>query len=192
MRSGLRLVVMNSNEVHDDDRSFQSQQYPSSLAIGAAVAQYPAPHDRSIPQSPGYRRPPPNHSATRPQFSVSGFIRSSQRFNAFRVIKPFRRRSPHCLSFVIPCSRKTNMPFFPFSILIPIDDLLTALITILGSSFILYLTVMFVLEAPHHCTATSLNTRKPPIQDAMVPFKRPLTGLTIRQLKQPSILNIGR
>jgi Rho termination factor, N-terminal domain len=85
----------------------------------------------------------------------------------------------HCSMF-----KENHMPFFPFSTTVPIDDLLTALIRILGSSFILYLTVMFVLRALHHCMTTSLNRRKSPIQDAIVPFKRPLTGLTIRQLKQ--------
>jgi hypothetical protein len=64
------------------------------------------------------------------------------------------------------------MLFFPFSILAPIADLLTLLIIILESSFILYLTVMFVLGALHRFTTTSLNRRKSPIQDAIVPFKR--------------------
>jgi hypothetical protein len=86
--------------------------------------------------------------------------------------------------FHYPMFKENHMPFFPFSTLVPIGDLLTALIIILGSSFILYLTVMFVLGALHCFTATSLNVKKTPIQDAMVPFKRSLTGLTIRQLKQ--------
>jgi uncharacterized membrane-anchored protein len=68
---------------------------------------------------------------------------------------------------------------------IPIDDLLTLLIVILSLSFILYLATMFVWGAIHRYRfPTSLNLQQPPIEDAIVPFKRPLTSLTIRQLKQ--------
>jgi Rho termination factor, N-terminal domain len=77
------------------------------------------------------------------------------------------------------------VPFFSFSILVPVDDLLTTLIVILSSSFILYLTVMFISGAVNRCQApTRINAHRVPIQDVIVPFKRPLTGLTIRQLKQ--------
>ena len=70
-----------------------------------------------------------------------------------------------------------------------IDDLLTDLIVLISVSFSLYLLVMFVLGAIARCTpcqSTILVRIPAPIcfQDAIVPFKRSLTYLTIRQLKQ--------
>ena len=73
-----------------------------------------------------------------------------------------------------------------------IDELLTDLIVIINVSFSLYLLVMFVLGAIHRCSPCqiSIPVQVPtPIffQDAIVPFKRSLTYLTIRQLKQRAI-----
>ena len=70
-----------------------------------------------------------------------------------------------------------------------IDDLLTDLIVIISVSFSLYLLMMFILGAIARCTPCQsiILVRIPaPIcfQDAIVPFKRSLTYLTIRQLKQ--------
>jgi hypothetical protein len=77
------------------------------------------------------------------------------------------------------------MLLFPVAIAVPIDDLLTLLIVMLSLSFILYLVTMFVWGAIHRYRfPTSLNSKQTLIEDAIVPFKRPLTSLTIRQLKQ--------
>jgi Rho termination factor, N-terminal domain len=70
-----------------------------------------------------------------------------------------------------------------------IDDLLTDLIVIISISFSLYLLVMFVLGAIARCSLRPITIPvqiPAPIffQDAIVPFKRPLTQLTIRQLRQ--------
>ena len=70
-----------------------------------------------------------------------------------------------------------------------IDDLLTDLIVIISVSFCLYLLMMFILGAIARCSpcqSTILIQIPAPIffQDAIVPFKRSLTYLTIRQLKQ--------
>jgi len=70
-----------------------------------------------------------------------------------------------------------------------IDDLLTDLIVLISVSFSLYLLVMFVLGAIARCSpcqSTILVQIPAPIcfQDAILPFKRSLTYLTIRQLKQ--------
>ncbi len=70
-----------------------------------------------------------------------------------------------------------------------IYDLLTDLIVLISVFFILYLLMMFVLGAIARCSPRQITILVPipaPIffQDAIVPFKRPLTYLTIRQLKQ--------
>jgi hypothetical protein len=70
-----------------------------------------------------------------------------------------------------------------------IDDLLTDLIVIISVFFSLYLLMMFILGAIARCSPRPITVPVPipaPIffQDAIVPFKRPLTYLTIRQLKQ--------
>jgi len=72
-----------------------------------------------------------------------------------------------------------------------IDDLLTDLIIIINVSFSLYLLVMFISGAIARYSPCQILIPVPvqipaPIffQDVIVPFKRPLIYLTIRQLKQ--------
>jgi DNA repair protein RadC len=48
------------------------------------------------------------------------------------------------------------MPFLPFFIKVPIDDLLTVLIIILSLSFMLYLAAMFILGAWNSCRPSTI------------------------------------
>jgi hypothetical protein len=72
----------------------------------------------------------------------------------------------------------------PF-ILPSIDHFLTFLIVTIGVSFCLYLLLMFVLGAiAHHPSPDPPSPPQTSAQDVIRPFTRPLTTLTIRQLKQ--------
>jgi hypothetical protein len=142
----------------------------TTRSLNSAIVRMPTTISESFSDSPAIL-----------SFKFYSFLPTIQRIQSHETVQTAiaSLSELHYLMF-----KENHTPFFPFSILVPIDDLLTVLITILDSFFILYLTVMFVLGALHRFTATSLNVKKTPIQDAMVPFKRPLTGLTIRQLKQ--------
>jgi hypothetical protein len=77
------------------------------------------------------------------------------------------------------------------------DHFLTSLIVIISVAFVIYLSAMFILSAvtryPSQQISVSVLCSLPSplpsplpvrVQDMIRPFKRPLTHLTIRQLKQ--------
>jgi hypothetical protein len=73
------------------------------------------------------------------------------------------------------------------------NDFLTLLMVMITVVFSFYLTMMFTLGAidryslhlsPSHCSGLSQRSSSVTFQDTIQPFKRPLTHLTIRQLKQ--------
>jgi Rho termination factor, N-terminal domain len=79
------------------------------------------------------------------------------------------------------------------SAIVSLDSFLTILIILITVVFTLYLTVMFTLGAINRYSGASVpipspcESSSPPqiaFQDTIQPFKRPLTSLTIRQLKQ--------
>jgi hypothetical protein len=66
-----------------------------------------------------------------------------------------------------------------------VDHFLTFLIVTIGVTFCLYLLLMFVLGAiARHPSPDHPSPLQTSAQDVICPFNRPLTTLTIRQLKQ--------
>jgi hypothetical protein len=78
------------------------------------------------------------------------------------------------------------MQFISHSLTLPsVDHFLMLLIVTIGVSFSLYLLLMFVLGAiARHPSPDHPSPPQTSAQDVIRPFNRPLTTLTIRQLKQ--------